>query len=129
MPTFGCDVADTNRPRPASTRNLGDGDLGLWVAYEERHAAKALPGTRWDPSLKCWRIRIELAAEAEALIRRLNGGTDVVLAEAFATVFARLPQPLRQPAYRALAKVLHPDAGGDDVAAKALTQAWAEVQP
>lgn len=37
------------------------------------------------------------------------------------------PQALREKAYKALARVLHPDAGGDVAAMQALTQAYAKV--
>ena len=39
-------------------------------------------------------------------------------------MFDEIPDTLRQPVYRALIKVLHPDAGGDLAATKKLTTAW-----
>lgn len=42
-------------------------------------------------------------------------------------MFNALPTELRVDAYRALARVLHPDAGGDVEAAKTLNAAWTKL--
>ena len=62
---------DGNRRR-ATCRSLGDGDVGLWVDYEDRLQAKAIPTARWDKHLKCWRIRSVFRDEAEDLVHDLN---------------------------------------------------------
>jgi hypothetical protein len=117
-------MANSNRPRPATLRSLGDGDVGLWVHYDDRHHAKALPGARWDKHLKCWRVPARFAHEAQAVVERLNGGLNVALVDALALVFRELPARLREPTYRALVKLWHPDVGGDTAATQALTTAW-----
>lgn len=43
-------------------------------------------------------------------------------------LFDEIPDRLTLPAYRALSKVLHPDAGGDAEAMKVLAAAWARHQ-
>jgi hypothetical protein len=43
--------------------------------------------------------------------------------EPFVVLFRTLPPSLRQPTYRALARVLHPDAGGDTALMQQLNQA------
>jgi len=121
-------MANHNRPRPATCRNLGDGDVGIWCHYDDRLHAKALPGARWDPHLKCWRVSSLFRDEAEALVDRLNGGVNHQLVEALDVVFRALPTPLRATTYKALTKVWHPDVGGDTPAMQALTAAWERMQ-
>lgn len=115
--------------RNPTARLLGDGYVGVWVSYHDRELAKALPGSRWDPHLKCWRVPEMFIGEVDKLIGRLNGGGDFQLTDALATVFNRIPSRLRQPAYRALVRVLHPDTGGDLRAAQSLNAAWVQVLP
>jgi hypothetical protein len=121
-------VANPSRPRSASCRNLGDGDIGVWVHYDDRELAKALPGRRWDKHLKCWRVSTMFRAEAEALINQLNGGIDQHLVDALATMFQALPASLRGTTYKSLIKIWHPDVGGDTPAMQALTAAWERMQ-
>jgi hypothetical protein len=121
--------------RRASCRSLGDGDVGLWVDYEDRLEAKAIPTARWDKHLKCWRIRSVFRDEAEDLVHDLNDrhvttrerrAAPVDLSRAMTEMFAALPSELRRPVHRALARVLHPDMGGDHESMQALNAA-AEV--
>jgi len=58
--------------RPAAWRYLGDGDVGVWVAYHEREVVKAVPTARWDPSLKCWRIRVHFADLVDDVVADVN---------------------------------------------------------
>lgn len=109
--------------RPAAVRSLGDGYVGLWISYDDRHLAKALPA-RWDKSLKCWRLPIAFRADAERLVERLNAGVDVELIDALIVMFRRLPPALRQPVYRGLSKAVHPDRGGNTSVMQSLTGAW-----
>ena len=120
------DVAD-NTSRRATLRGLGDGFVGVWVAFEDKNSAKALPGARWDSHLKGWGVPDAFRRDAQRLVDKLNDGLDVELADALLTVFKRLPTPLRQPTYRGLSKLWHPDTGGDLRAQQALAGAWAEV--
>lgn len=110
--------------RPATARPLGDGDLGLWVAFDDRHHAKALPGARWDPHLKAWRVRAQFAGEVHALVDRLNGPAAARATAVLAEFRELVPPELRDRVYRSLVKALHPDAGGDAELMKALAATW-----
>lgn len=121
------DMADP-KPRLASMRDLGDGRVGIWASFEHKEAQKALPSARWDPSLKCWHVDRMFRAEAKALVDRINGGIDAEGVRLFTAMFRLLPARLRQDVYCALARVLHPDRGGDEQAMKMLTAGWDEVQ-
>jgi hypothetical protein len=109
-------MADSTRRRP-ECRSLG----------EDKDRAKALPGARWDAGLKCWRVPMAFRLEATALVEELNGGVDSTLLAALIAVLRGLPVELRQPTYKALVKLWHPDTGGDTRITKALTAAWIEV--
>jgi hypothetical protein len=120
------------------TSRFGVCDVRL--AYDEagRALLKALHG-RWNPSRKGWVIHGSGIDTAVHGFQRL--GFQVIVdgvtrpgtptakegsdpAEAF---LRGLPARLRQPAYRALARVLHPDTGGEVAAMAALNQAWERV--
>jgi hypothetical protein len=91
---------------------------------------------RWDPARRTWRVDSTFADEA---IRTTLIWFDVTLTDRryraqsaghgapggwAQAMFAALPEPLREPVYRVLIKVLHPDAGGDTSATQALTAAY-----
>lgn len=118
------------RTRTAAARPLGDGDIGVWVAFDDREQVKRIPSARWDPKVKCWRVRDVFRTDVDELIRRLNGHTSStasnVLALPLVAVFRAVPIVLRQPTYKALSKVWHPDAGGDLRLMQELTAAWNE---
>jgi hypothetical protein len=125
------DVTHSSR-RPAVCRDLGDGRIGIWSAFEDKDRVKALPSARWDPSLKCWTVDRLFRADAERLVAALNGagaaspaGQMVPLGQAFTALFTALAPAWRQPVHRALIKVLHPDQGGDTATVQALNDAWA----
>jgi len=134
-------MGDSTR-RPAVVRDLGDGHVGLWVHYDDRHLAKKITTARWDPGLKCWRIARLFRSDAEELVHRLNadgrgastdstttGGTAVATITATVTpIFTVIPAHLKEPTFKALARAWHPDRGGDTDAMKALNGAWAAVQ-
>ncbi len=112
-------------------RDLGDGDLGVWVSYDDRRHAKALPGARWDKHLKCWRIVKMFSGEADALCHRLNGTRpktkrQVELDETLTRLFSAVPQELRKATYKALSTAWHPDRGGDTATMQTLNRAWSE---
>lgn len=113
--------------RSATTRDLGDGDVGLWLPYEDRHRAKRIPGARWDANLKAWRIPRPLAAEARASAAAANGDNELSVKHALTALFYATPKQIWQCTYKALAKEWHPDTGGDLEAMQALTAAWDEV--
>jgi hypothetical protein len=119
----------TDRRRPAAWRDLGDGWLGLWVAFENKDRAKAIPSAKWDAYLKCWRIRPTFVAEVELLVYELNQHLAPTtparsLIDALAGLRDALPPELRRPVRRALVRVLHPDHGGNHEAMVALNRTW-----
>jgi hypothetical protein len=72
-------------------RPLGGGWVGLWVCYDDRHHAKAVPTARWDGELKCWGVRVLFATETRRLADRRNGiddGAHSAIAEQFELVRA-----------------------------------------
>jgi hypothetical protein len=125
----GVDMTDSNRRR-ASYRRLGDGRIGIWLAFEDKDEAKALPGSRWDKHLRCWTVPDLFERDARELVDRLNlryagtGTSVVLLSSALTSLFAALPAPYRTPTHRALARVLHPDHGGTNELMRALNDAW-----
>lgn len=106
---------------------------------------RSIPGRRWDSTARYWTVpedEVRLtatrfhAAGFDVLIdgemftprtsaspRRTNPLGDPMLA-----FFRVLPVALRQPAYRALARVLHPDAGGDTALMQQLNRANKETR-
>lgn len=86
-----------NNKRPATFRNLGDGDIGVWIAYEDKDHAKALPAARWDPGLKCWRVPVRFEEDAQRLVDRLNGTIDGPLEDALETMFSRVQTHSMRP--------------------------------
>jgi hypothetical protein len=87
---------------------------------------KTIAGRRWNPDFKRWTI--EAGDIAMAAVMFVRAGYDVAIdgqpyeevsrssapiLSPLVSFFAALPHRLRQPTYRALSKVLHPDAGGD----------------
>lgn len=111
-------------PRRTSARPLGDGRYAIWTSFENKDRCKALPGARWEPSMKCWTVPIELTDEADRLVDELNGDGFDALTHALTTLRDVLPESLKVPVFRSLAKVLHPDRGGDTASMQALTNAW-----
>ena len=106
--------------RAAAARDLGDGFFGVWVPFEHKDRAKSLPDARWDKNLKCWRVPCIFREEMTNLVAQLNDSADVNMATSTTLVpllerlFEQVPQRLRTPTFRALAKCWHPDRGGDE---------------
>jgi hypothetical protein len=93
---------------------------------EARLIIRSIPGRTWDPERRCWTIErgdVDLAARrfsdagfgvtvdgkpwtSPSWPRSMNGSA----VDAF---YAALPATLREAVYKALVRVLHPDAGGD----------------
>jgi hypothetical protein len=111
-----------------------------WVTFpydaEAVELVKTIPGRRWDPGHKHWTI--DALDVRMAAVMFLRAGYDVAIdgvpyeevqrssaprVSPLVSFFAGLPVRLRQPAYRALSKVLHPDAGGDTVLMQELNRA------
>lgn len=123
---------------------LGSGEGRCFAPYEAKDDLKSLPGRRFDPARRCWVVPARHVEQAKAIIRGYVDRLDVVdvgagpggrgdagpfrrrgATESWADVLlASLPPDLRKPTYRALVRVLHPDAGGDVTATQTLTRAW-----
>lgn len=86
---------------------------------------KRLGSTYWDPDERVWRSPLHRIEEIRHVFWDLGYAIeDLTVEEAavakpappedvFVTLMATVPDRLRDPVYRALARVLHPDAGGD----------------
>lgn len=106
-------------------------------AYDEKIIAivKGMPGRRWDPGAKHWTVD---ARDARALASQLaragyvvsldgklveSGSAGALTGDPLEALFRQLPVHLREPVYRALSRVLHPDLGGDAELMKQLNNA------
>lgn len=112
---------------------------GCWTArfrYDDdaRQALKGL-GCRWDPTAKAWTVPAHVVGNVIGALEWLGfdvvreipppAGTSTALGLERATeaYLASLPARLREPAFKALLRVLHPDTGGDTKAMQALNLA------
>jgi hypothetical protein len=81
---------------------------------------------RWDKVARHWTVDEPYVADAVTLMRARFGSIDIAdlrsarrpprgadPADWADALLAALPEHLREPAYRALLRVLHPDVGGD----------------
>jgi hypothetical protein len=95
---------------------------------------KSVPVHRWDRDRKLWTTEtswVQLLAKRfhdkgfqVAIDNELWKPPDMkALSPPLQALFDVLPAHLRRPAYKALSKVLHPDAGGDTELMKQLNQA------
>lgn len=97
-----------------------------------------LPSRRWSPERRCWIIptsdvpiavaAFKQAGEVVGVIDKRPTPAKVSSSGWAVAMFAALPDNLRAPAFRALAKVLHPDHGGDGLAMASLTSAFEEAR-
>lgn len=95
---------------------------------------KTVPGRRWDPEAKTWTIGVDWV---QLLARRFHDAGYPVQIDrklwtppavsttgpALPAFYQQLPDRLKEPVYKALIKVLHPDAGGDTALAQQLNTA------
>ncbi len=111
--------------------------------YDEEAVAiiKTIGGKRWDKVLRYWTIpadSVQLAARRftnAGFTVTINGTpytptstTPVNSSTVIRALFTTLPQPLRSPAFKALAKVMHPDVGGNTALMQQLTDAYQETR-
>lgn len=98
--------------------------VAVYAPYEYRDVIKCFPGRRWNPQHRCWLVGASFAdAMAEAL--RAAGCSVIVTyhrAQQRAELrgggwadelFTAVGPSRAEVVYRALSRVLHPDAGGD----------------
>jgi hypothetical protein len=117
-----------------------DDHIELHFRYD-REALAALksqvPGSarEWDPDEKLWIVHEPYVDRILATLRDFVGMVEVAdlrrpgrrpgpVADWASALFNALPDHLRQPAFRALSKVLHPDIGGDPRLAQQLNDAF-----
>jgi hypothetical protein len=112
---------------------------GRWLfvafTYDEdlKDQIKALPGAHWFPSEKAWRMPVKHREEVECILRRWGFFDDVDIkagnadGEWASVMFGALPPRLREPVYKALLRVLHPDVGGDGRVTQQLNDAYRDV--
>src|SRR5215218_6922978 len=100
-------------------------DLKQMIPYQYR---------KWVPETKAWLVgccRAELVSICRAHYDRViihDENVEAHTSNWAAAMFAELPSHLHHPVYRALARVLHPDKGGDLDSMQALAAAYAEMQ-
>jgi hypothetical protein len=101
----------------------------VFAPYELRELIKTFPGRRWHPDLKCWSVP---AYQVDALADVLRAGGQPVYFTAGGNgqrpsatpstptrtwaehLFAAVGPSRTDAAYRAMSKVLHPDADNGD---------------
>ena len=68
------DVADNNFPSRDKAGGLGDGFVGVWVAFEDKNFRRRRCPVRWDWHLKGWAYRTRFRRDAQRLVDKLNDG-------------------------------------------------------
>ncbi len=101
---------------------------------------KTIAGRQWDSRQRHWTIA---ASSVPLAAKRFTHAGFTVLVDGrpwtptaalngtsvFPALFAYLPTQLRGTTYKALARVLHPDVGGDNALMQALNDAYKETTP
>lgn len=114
---------------------ITDDTIVIHSPFDARELVKQIPGRRWDPDRKVWTVPEIFESEARSILsswlgrvvyddRRQPVKTPPKAQMWADTMFDALPAVLRQPVYRALSRVLHPDSGGDTKAMQQLNAAW-----
>lgn len=123
---------------PAAWARRHDQFAELHFAYNPGLVAAlkhAVPWTarRWHPDVKCWTVEEPFVDKALHLIepvqvhdlRQPSTAPRPPSASPWAQVLHdALPERFRQPVYRAVLRVLHPDVGGDTQLAQELNDAF-----
>jgi hypothetical protein len=106
---------------------------------------RQVPGRHWDSEERVWWIRAALVAMAaqdftaagfDVLVDgkpwtppTTSSGSRNDTGSPWGALFRTLPEHLRQPTYKALSKVLHPDTGGDGRLMQELNDTWKDIKP
>lgn len=105
-------------------------DLVIACPYEALDLMRTVPGRRWDKARKVWIVPAAALPAVRQAFALWPGGVlfdldDGPAADWAGSMFAAVPPRLHKRVHRALAGVLHPDAGGDQRAMQALNDAYA----
>lgn len=117
------------------------GNARIYSPFAAKDTVKALPGAHWDSGQRCWVIPAAYAQFAAGELRRHGyivtvdnesqprpqAPDNIRAGEPWEAMLLAVPSELRERAYKALSRVLHPDVGGDIAAMQGLTQAYAKV--
>jgi len=112
---------------------VGDVEVKAHVPYDHREVPKSFAGRRWDPINKLWILPVEFVEELAAALRAAGLAVSITHANGNPwrsgktshdhrstptngwadALFAALGPNLRELAFKALSRIVHPDAGGD----------------
>jgi hypothetical protein len=118
----------------------GWGRAKVHFNYNERalEVIRTIPGRRWHPDSKTWsipgdmtsltagefaRAGFRVSLNDELFKPRAHLSSDRDATNVFAALMEGIPKRLREPVFRALTKVLHPDHDGDTELMKQLNAA------
>jgi hypothetical protein len=105
-----------------ATRIVIDGSIAyVYTTYQYKDVVKGIPGKRWDPVNKRWTIPREwhdvladvLRDQGEHVtVTDAHGKSTSVAVNPFTDLFRAVGTTGHTLIYRALSKIVHPDAGG-----------------
>ncbi|MCG5220287.1 hypothetical protein [Streptosporangium sp. KLBMP 9127] len=125
----------------ATVRIVIDGDTAkVYSPFQAKDIVKAIPGSRWLKTEKVWTIPSIFVGNLHADLIKARFWVEVIRTEKSApppppgtrrtsggtwaeAMFAALSPELGEKAFRALTRVLHPDAGGSTEAMQVLNVA------
>lgn len=114
---------------------VNDAKAHVQAPYELRDICKGIPTRVWHKTLKVWTIDAAYIEDARRLFEEdghrvhIIGTRQPTPADWATALFASVPTGLHDKTYRALARVLHPDAGGDTRSAQQLNDAFSRRHP
>lgn len=126
---------------------VDDHIASLYVPFALKDVVKTLPGRRWDKARKCWLVSTVFVDEAANALRAAGCTVFVTRADGSAWTSGRAGAGHRatpgadwaeslldavgpaqaEAVFKALTRVLHPDAGGDHVLMSQLNEARRKV--
>lgn len=107
-----------------------------WIAspFAAKDTIRSAPGRKWNPERRQWSVPADVVDDLAGWLR--DDGFDVTVrgrparaqgrhpAEWTWALYDAVPEHLRDAAYRALLRVLHPDVGGDSRLAQQLNDTF-----